>query len=936
MKGRPALWACALWLCLASAGALAAEPPAGSLRLPAILETAGGVTGDLFARVALRKVKYSRVLARKALALPPSDGPWAAGDAAPRRARLADGASGLNLAGFNEAHLDYLAANPALPGCLGFAAVLRGGGARTAFVSDPLETVDRLEPAWVDSPRRDAVDVAGADWAPKGLRYQLARFLDREPDALWRYSQDGPSTFVQRRFARDITDVGAVDVVLLRGQEVQVNLVVSLDPAGKGRTVLDWYALPKRTFDLGDGRSLLRLYVGRHLRALAPGTRAVRLKEAALMFFRQDQERVTAERNVEKLLFVPSGLPEALTRDGLPRDLPARAREIFAGRGELAANLSVLGQAPWDAMALESLDVVWSPSAPEEPFELDLEGARLARVAPRRDVPAVLAAMAERCASFGAQCDMDAPDGFVDQDPLWSLDFTPLADPGGRSRPVVHPALAEGLLRTAGRARYTAEPDGLGVACQGGLTLETGAAFTPAVGATVSLWLELGARRQGLGGIRLEAWGGGRTVSVAVKPGLPAVLPELPGRVEGVRLRFEPQDRELFLTLQRAVLQATHPGAPRRGLYEARTLFGEAVPAVARQDGPRELRFDVQALPASPRWLVADLSAPAWTVHDAPPVLRLDYAGRALRAALPAASARVAFLLPEAPLSSRAPLRLSLEGGSPQGGLSCQRALLAGERLASWPEVLGGQSLLEAQGAGFHLEGLDPAGAGAMASSARWMPMGGLNLSGGEQAVRFVKNPWLEVEAVLLDRLAGPELTRLGNASEAGPASGGRGGKLPALALALACGAALWLGLRGGRAGRLARGFAGWLDGAPPEGGRGESPWFWAVLMAASLAAGFVLGGPGARLAGMAGSLAAVPLWRALRPRVARLLPVVAKRAALHYCTGFLAAVCLAAALRAAGLPPLSEFLGLCGMWLFVGAWAVRLRPDTISSGSGA
>ncbi|GFK94662.1 hypothetical protein NNJEOMEG_02509 [Fundidesulfovibrio magnetotacticus] len=949
--------ACVLaWaLLLACAPARAAESAGAALALPATLwpGDATPVAGELFARAALRKVKYARVLAQKTLPVPPDataaaapgqgrPAPPASGASrasapeasrageAPRLARLAGPGDGLALADYNEARLDYLF-DSARPACLGFAAVLEGRDGRAVFVSDPLETVDRLDPEWVDSPAREGADVAQAPWASKGLRYQLSRWLDRAPDDTWRYSQDGPSTFLQRRFARDLTGVGAVDVVLSRGQQVQVNLVVSLDPEGKGRTVLDWYALPKRTFELGDGRSVLRLYVGRHLRAMAPGTKSVRLKELALMFFREDQERVVAARNVEKILFVPSGLPPELTRDGLPRDLPARAREVFAGRGELAANLSVLGEAPWKDMAPASLNVVWSPQAPESSFELELEGARLARVAPRRDVPALLAATVERCASFGADCDMDRPDGFVDQDPLWSVDFASLGEPGGRARPGVHPAFASELLKAGPRARFASEPDGLGVTCREGLSLETGAAFTPAPGDVVSLWLELGVRRQGLGAVRLEAWGAGEEVAVAVKPGLPAVLPRLPARVEGVRVRFEALGKgEMTVTLGRAVLQRSRADAPRRGLYEARYLFPETREARATRQGPRALAFAPSQLPPGARWLAADLSTEAWTVDDPAPVLVLRGAGRELRTPLPASGARMAMLLPQLP--EGASLSLELEGGRPGAALECSRAVASGERLATWPQVLGAESLLQAGGAARSLRGLDARGAAAMAASARWMPLGALELPPGQGAVSFPRNPWLEVEALLLDRLDAPALDSLARAPGEGGAAAPRGsGRLVAGLTVLGVLGLCWLGLRGGRGARLAGALAGWLDAVPEAGARRAPGWLWPSVMACSLAAGLFLGAAEARHAAMAGSLAAVPAWRGLRARMGRKWPKVAKRASLHYCCGFAAAVCLAALLRLVGLAPLSEFAGLCGMWLVLAAWATRSRPDLLT-----
>jgi len=70
------------------------------------------------------------------------------------------------------------------------------------------------------------------------------------------------------------------------------------------------------------------------------------------------------------------------------------------------------------------------------------------------------------------------------------------------------------------------------------------------------------------------------------------------------------------------------------------------------------------------------------------------------------------------------------------------------------------------------------------------------------------------------------------------------------------------------------------------------------------------------------GTVLAVPVWRALRPWLAAKAPGLAKSATVHYCTGFLAAAVMATALRLLGAAPLSELLGLGGLWLFLAALA--------------
>ncbi|WP_243311000.1 hypothetical protein [Fundidesulfovibrio agrisoli] len=899
------------------------------------------VEGEMLGRVAMRKVKYSRVLAQRELPLPRRGN---APTGALEVLALAGADSGLRLGDSNEARLDYLTGDPDHPGRLAFWAELATPGGVRFYAGDPLETVDRLTPRWADGAGRDAVDVAGARWLSKGLRYQLSRLLDREPDEDWRTSQDGLSAFVQRRFRKDVTDVGALDVVLLRGQDVQVNLVVSLKPDGSGKTVLDWYAIPKRLFDLGDGRAVLRLYLGRHLRELAPGVGKVTLKELALMFYKQNVEEVAQARNVEKILFVPSGLDPAWTAThGLPRLLPSRARELFQGRGELAANLEALSGAGTDA-SIKGFGLIQSAQDSSQPFSLTLEAARLAKVAPRRDVPAILAATEERCRSFGAACDPDSPRGYASQSPLWSLDFQALAGgPGARDDTAVRPALAENLFKATGRLGFSGAPDGLGVECAGdSVTLETGTAFTPSPATAYSLWLELGRHRAGLAGVEAEAWGGGRSVRVAVKPGFPAVFPELPPKVEGVRLIFtgagSPGGQDFGFTLRRAALHAQNTAAPHEGLFEARYLFDEALePAVdAQPDG--SVRLGLTGPAFAPQWLVLDVTAAPWTVNDPAPRLELAFGSKKASVPLASPSSRLALYLP-ALLGPQSPAALAaawpavsvtLSGGAPHGAgggtWKCTRAVLSGQRLTTWPQVLGGEPLLDLAGAARGLEGLDASGAADMAAAAVWLPMGKAGLSPASGPLRFLRNPWLEVEALMLADASGPELSTLARAPESGGGAGsGRSAKwLYALAL-LPMAGLVWLAARKGL---LAAGLASarrWLDG-PAQGKASLRAW---LLLAGLCLAAALAGGPKlAQGIGMLGSTLAVPLWRACRPALARRWPRLASTSGIHYCSGFLALSALAALIRLTGLAPVSELFGLCGLWLFI---AALLGPSTSS-----
>ena len=441
------------------------RPEGAPLRLPGdLFGRDQAVEGRLFVKIGPRKVKYSRVVetAPLFLAAPVPDGP-----AAVQALTGPAGGSDVPLGRFNEIGLDLRDADPANPTLA--ALTLRAPDGR-AFGSDPLECVESLGQTYLDGLTPDnTADIATAQWADKNALYLARRVLDLPFDDLWRTTQDGPSTFLQRRFDRDALDLGAVDVILRRPAPVQVNLVVALDPANpKARTVLDWYALAKRTFELPDGRTVLRAYVGRYLRERHPGLKWARLKEISLMFFRQGLAEVTRDRLAQRLAFIPSGFdPAALARDGLPGRLPTRVREPFAGARRVFVNTTTAAAAVGQGGAARA-ELRLSPMTASQPGGGAAERAYLALSSPRRETPAFLAAADELATSLGAAPDIDRPDGGVSVTPLWSLappfDRAPrrAADGfGGLAPEPVYLAGAPGLFTGSGAIRFFRAASGL-------------------------------------------------------------------------------------------------------------------------------------------------------------------------------------------------------------------------------------------------------------------------------------------------------------------------------------------------------------------------------------------------------------------------------------------------------------------------------------------
>ena len=398
----------------------------------------------------------------------------------------------------------------------------------------------------------------------------------------------------------------------------------------------------------------------------------------------------------------------------------------------------------------------------------------------------------------------------------------------------------------------------------------------------------------------------------------------------------------MSVSLRRVVLQSYAKAIPRQNIFSARYLFDESRFLTVARTEKAKLVLEVPSGPRfSPQWLLLDISIPPWTVTDKRPQLELSLPGQSALVDVPSPSSRIAVYLPGLPGSEFRlegtgwpGVSLSLAGGAPGAGLECSRAVLSGQRLATWPEVLGGESLLELAGHARTLEALDSDQAGRMAASAHWLPMGSVEIPSGSAPIKFMKNPWLEMEALLVANASGPELSSLGSEPEPAPAKPGKHGKWLAVAAALAGTLILW---GAGRRGRLVRVFeylADWLARSRDANGR-FLPVKVCLLAGAGVAAsGLVLGADGFRMAGMLGTTLAVPLWRAFKPRLAEHLPSLTTSTPVYYCSGFLIAAALAALVRLTGLAPVSELLGLCGLWLFCAALASNFQIRSNPPGS--
>ncbi|MHC1790811.1 hypothetical protein [Solidesulfovibrio sp.] len=941
MRRRPSLVA----LLLATLLVLAAHPaPAldldprperAPLRLPGELFGQAGTTeGRLLVKIGSKKVKYSRVLDTAPLDV--AAGPAQAGTTPALALTTPRGGPGIDLGRFNEVGLDIRDADPDNPTLAALTVATPDG--RT-FGSDPLECVDRLGETWLAGiAPGQAVAVATAGWAEKNALYLARRILDLPFDDLWRTTQDGPSTFLQRRFDRDILDLGAVDLILRRPAPVQVNLVVALDPANpRTRTVIDWYALAKRTFELPDGRTVLRIYVGRYLRERHPGLKWARLKEASLMFFRQGPAEVARDRLVQRLVFTDSGFDRAeLARNGLPGRLPTRVRQPFAGSRRVFVNVAGAAAAMGpDGRATAALRL--SPMVPEAPGGGVAEGAFLALVSPRRDTPAFLAAADELAVSLGAAPAIDRPDGGVSVAPLWSL-APPFAKAPGRT--------AGGLAEAPSVPVFLSGADGLFTA-EGGLRLWRGAAgftvegtgprlrvavtaaFVPAAATDYFFRLDIG-QCPGLTGVYLDVTGDAAAPdkTYALRPGQPTPLPDLPRSVSRAGLRFEFSGREFALPITRAMLVAVPAGPAAAGLYDATLPWPVTSAARPTPAGPGRTAFAPDVALGRRHWLTAafDLVGDpvAVTVAGGSPAVPDTRSGL------------IAGRLPDAP----GPVAVAVAGlgGQPPGQLELKDPVLSGEATLGWRAFFAASPLLSL-GEVRHGPGLvSPETAARLNDSDGWLDIGPGRMPAKAAAARFFDHPWYGVSALCFETDAPLHLSRFARPPGQGAAPAGQGTLARVLA-ALAGLAALVAGWRlwgRQRLARLARLPLRWLAEPVPAADRVRQQRLFGGLAAGLAFCALGLGGvPGRVALGLAG-LALLPVWRVLAPDVAArlarffpaLLPWLAADAGRPYFLGFALALAAGAGLRSLGLDRLSEFCVQAGLYALLAGICLELSPQ--------
>lgn len=272
----------------------------------------------------------------------------------------------VNLVDFDELWLDFGEAVPEescrISMAVNVAAKSRKGGEEEGGIQELLLVSSSRETL---SPML-SIDTARVNWKPRDNFYLAKREMGLGFDEDWRYTQDGKSAVIQRRFHQDIRNVEALDMLFAHGVAVdKVNIRVSGKGLPQSDELIVWEAMQKQIETIAEG-TRVRLYLGGVVRArLAAAQKregSAFLKEVVILI-PGEAERVAAQRPLRGLVFqsMPGASPEGLAAD---ISLPQRSETVSPGHRRLVIDLRPLVVKGWRGADIEKGIVILDPSDP--------------------------------------------------------------------------------------------------------------------------------------------------------------------------------------------------------------------------------------------------------------------------------------------------------------------------------------------------------------------------------------------------------------------------------------------------------------------------------------------------------------------------------------------------------------------------------------------
>lgn len=477
---------------------------------------------------------------------------------------------------------------------LNFKADVLAGTAQKGTISSKLEGA-RDFAKWLPVLR---VQAASAAWLPKDNLYLAKRVLGMKFDEVWRYTQDGKNTVVQRRFQQNLDGLEALDFHFLPGTQITgINLHVAHGNRRTADTVIPWDAIPHQVESTAGGLTRVRLLIGEGLRqeGNAKGNfQKIYLMEA-VAFLAGKAGEIAQSRPLKEVVFWAKEIKETTGDSGpsvkeSPILLAVRAESLAPGYKRWILDLRQLGRSkrPDVRLGRGTLEIRQSDQSLQcalQPLAL-----RLVSLANGKEAFAI-AEMRRWSSSYGGPFDAADPlkkqvewleaDAYV---PLSLLPDRPYPEPNKINMP------EWGLQFLVTRDwRTSHSPDGFAFSGQGGwieTTWELPDVLTQA-SSTLFLRTPQGAEHVRSGRAQIDFSGGsGTTINFLPNRPIPLGSAVSGKRVTRITLHLEMDNSPATLKMQELAL--FHPFLiSQEKAFSARRPYWEFLPLRAEENGER-------------------------------------------------------------------------------------------------------------------------------------------------------------------------------------------------------------------------------------------------------------------------------------------------------------------------------------------------------------
>lgn len=494
------------------------------------------------------------------------------------------------LGDFDELWFDYRDLGGSDNCALSFKADALASTGQKGTISLKLEGEDGFA-KWRPTLRVQAAEVA---WLPKDNLYLAKRVLGMKFDELWRYTQDGEKTVVQRRFHQSLDGLEALDFQFLPGTQIAgINLHVAHGDRRTADTVIPWDAIPHQIESTEGGLMRVRLQIGEWLKQkgnASGDSQKIYLMEA-VVFLTGEAGEIAQSRPLKELVFWANETKEGSEPSAKEQhiSLDVRAESLALGYKRWILDLRPL-RSKWLDVRLGRATLDIRPRDQALQCALQPLALSLASQATGKE-PFHIAEMRRRSISYGGP--FDAADPLKKEVEWVEVDaYVPLSLLPDRLYPepnkINMPEWGLQFLVSQGRRTFHS-PDGFTFNGQGGwieTTWELPDVLTQS-SSTLFLQIPQGAEHVRSGRAQIDfSGGGGATVNFLPNRPIPLGSAVSGKRVSRITLHLEMDDGPATLKMQELTL--FHPFLiSQEKAFSARRPFWEFLPLRAEENGER-------------------------------------------------------------------------------------------------------------------------------------------------------------------------------------------------------------------------------------------------------------------------------------------------------------------------------------------------------------